>query len=67
MPTTPCKWYNICPMKRFYEEGRVEKELIEKYCLGDYKKCKRYQVVEKGEFCPDYVLPNGKVDEKLKA
>ncbi len=40
-------------MKRFYEEGRVDKELIEKYCLGDYEECKRYQLVEKGRFCPD--------------
>ena len=60
-----CKWYNICPMKRFYEEGRVDKELIEKYCLGDYKKCKRYQLVEKGKFCSDYILPNGKIDRRL--
>ena len=52
-------------MKRFYEEGRVDKKLIEKYCLGDYKKCKRYQLVEKGKFCPDYVLPNGKIDKTL--
>lgn len=23
-----CKWYNVCPMKRFYEEGKLDEQWI---------------------------------------
>ena len=61
-----CKWFDVCPMKRFYEEGKLEKKWINEYCKGNWKKCVRYQLEEKGISHPDNMLPNGKIDESLK-
>jgi len=60
-----CKWYSVCPMKFFYEQGKIEKFWIEKYCWGDWKKCVRYKLEEKGEYHPDNMLPDGSIDENL--
>ncbi len=60
-----CKWYHVCPIRRFYEDGKIEKKWIEEYCKGDYKKCVRYQMEEKGEPHPDNMLPNGEIREDL--
>ena len=61
-----CKWYQACPMKRFYEEGKLNKKWIELYCKGDWKSCVRYQIEERGDPHPDNMLPNGKIKEDLK-
>ncbi len=61
-----CKWYEVCPMKRFYDEGKLEEKWIECYCKGDYKSCVRYQMEERGEPHPDNMLPNGEIREDLK-
>ena len=60
-----CKWYPLCPMKRFYEEGNLDKKWIELYCKGDWESCVRYQMEEKGAPHPDWMLPDGTIDEKL--
>ena len=60
-----CKWYIVCPMKRFYEEGKLDKKWIELYCKGDWESCIRYQMEERGEPHPDWMLPDGSIDEKL--
>lgn len=64
--TVDCKWFQVCPMKRFYEEGGIDKKWIELYCKGDWKNCIRYQMEEKGEAHPDWMLPDGSLDEKLR-
>ena len=61
-----CKWYPICPMKRFYEEGKLDKKWIELYCKGDWESCIRYQMEERGEPHPNWMLPDGTLDEKLR-
>ena len=61
-----CKWYPVCPMKRFYEEGKLDKKWIELYCKGDWESCVRYQMEERGEPHPDWMLPDGTLDEKLR-
>ena len=38
---------------------------IKNYCMGDWECCIRYQMEEKGELHPDYMLPNGEVREEL--
>ncbi len=63
---TDCKWYPACPMKRFYEEGKLDKRWIELYCKGDWKSCIRYQMEEKGKAHPDWMLPDGTLDEGLR-
>ena len=64
---TDCKWYYkpVCPVKRFYEEGKLSKEWIELYCKGDWESCIRYQMEERGETYSDWMLPDGSIDEKL--
>jgi len=61
-----CKWYPLCPMKRFYEEGRLDRKWIELYCKGDWKNCLRYQLEENGTPHPDWMLPDGTIDERLR-
>ena len=61
-----CKWFPVCPMHYFYEEGKLDRKWIELYCKGDWKSCKRYQMEERGEYHPDWMLPDGSIDEKLK-
>jgi len=60
-----CKWYEVCPMKRFYEEGKLDKKWVENYCFNNGKNCRRYEMEEKGLAHPDNMLPNGVIDEKL--
>jgi len=61
-----CKWYPVCPMRRFYEEGKLDKKWIELYCKGDWESCIRYQMEEEGRFHPDWMLPDGTLDERLQ-
>ncbi|OPX32622.1 MAG: uracil-DNA glycosylase [Candidatus Latescibacteria bacterium 4484_181] len=61
-----CKWYPVCPMKRFYEKGKLDKKWIELYCKGDWESCVRYQMEEEGKPHPDWMLPDGTLDEKLQ-
>lgn len=53
-------------MKKFYEQGKLKKMWIERYCKGDYKSCVRYRMEERGEPHPDNMLPNGRIREDLK-
>ena len=61
-----CKWFSVCPMKRFYETGRLERKWIELYCKGDWRNCVRYDMEELGHYHPDWMLPDGSLDENLK-
>lgn len=61
-----CKWYPYCPMKRYYEDGALDRTWIERYCKGDWESCVRYQMEAKGRVHPDWMLPNGSIDERLK-
>lgn len=60
-----CKWYPVCPMKKFYEKGKLSKAWVELYCKGDWESCIRYQMEERGEQHPDWMLPDGSIDERL--
>jgi len=60
-----CKWYPACPMKEFFEQGKLDKKWIETYCKGDWESCVRYRMEEKGQFHPDNMLPDGSVCERL--
>ncbi len=61
-----CKWYPLCPMRRFYESGKLDRRWIELYCKGDWESCVRYQMEEEGKPHPDWMLPDGTIDERLK-
>ncbi|MBS3731684.1 MAG: hypothetical protein KGY42_02155 [Desulfobacterales bacterium] len=62
-----CKWYPVCPMRRFYKEGRLERKWIENYCLGDNQRCMRYRMEVEGRPHPDNMLPDGTIDPDLPA
>ena len=62
-----CVWYPVCPMNRYNEMGRLDREWIELYCKGDWEGCVRYQMVERGESHPDWMLPDGSIDEALRS
>jgi hypothetical protein len=59
-------WYPACPMKRFYQEGKLDRKWIEYYCFGHHWKCVRYRMEEEGVYHPDNMLPDGRVDDRLK-
>ena len=61
-----CKWYPVCPMKRFYQKGKLNKKWVELYCKGDWESCIRYQMEERRAPHPDWMLPDGSIDEKLQ-
>jgi len=61
-----CKWFEVCPLKRFYELGRLDKKWIEGYCWGDYSNCVRYKMESRGQYHSDAMLPDGTIDENLK-
>jgi len=61
-----CKWYQVCPMKRYYEDGILDKKWIELYCKGDWENCVRYYMEESGKPHEDYILPDGTINKKLE-
>jgi len=63
-----CKWYDeTSGMKRAYDKGLLDKKWIEEYCWNGGEGCVRKKRFEgEGYISPDYVLPNGTVDENLK-
>ncbi len=61
-----CKWYAVCPMRRYYEAGKLDKKWIEEYCHGNWKACVRYQMEEAGRYHADWMLPDGTLDKSLK-
>jgi len=63
-----CRWYDeTSGMKRANDKGLLDKKWIEEYCLNDGKGCIRKKRFEgEGHVSPDYVLPDGTVDENLK-
>ena len=60
-----CKWYNVCPMKRYFEQGKLDEKWILNYCKGDWGKCIRYKMEEAGEYHPDNMLPDGSINKDL--
>ncbi len=61
-----CKWYPVCPMKRFFEKGILDRKWIELYCKGDWESCVRYWMEENGKSHPDWMLPDGSIDKRLR-
>jgi len=61
-----CRWYYICPMKRYFEEGKLNKKWIDEYCWGNYQQCIRRKMEEEGKYHPDNMLPDGTINKKLK-
>ncbi len=63
---SPCKWFPLCPIKRLFEKGAISESWIQLYCTGDWGSCTRYAMEAKGQYHPDWMLPDGTLDEDLK-
>jgi hypothetical protein len=63
-----CRWYDdTSGMKRAYDKGLLDKRWIKNYCFEGGINCVRKKRFEQeGYVSPDYVLPDGTVDENLK-
>ena len=61
-----CKWYAVCPIKRFCEGGKLEWRWVREYCKGNYMNCVRYKMEEEGIPHPDNMLPDGRIRESLR-
>lgn len=53
-------------MKRFFEQGKLDKEWIENYCFQNGKNCQRYKMEEESFPHPDNMLPDGTIDKNLE-
>ena len=63
--TQTCRWFYLCPIKRFYDMGRLSKEWIDQYCKGDWESCIRFQKEQHFIPHPDNMLPDGNIDQNL--
>lgn len=61
-----CKWYAVCPLRRFEREGLIDGRWRERYCRGDWGACVRYRMEEAGRAHPDWMLPDGSLEERLR-
>jgi DNA polymerase len=61
-----CKWFSVCPLKQGYEKGVVEEHWILRFCKGNWQHCVRYQMEERGEYHPDWMLPDGTLNKELE-
>jgi len=62
-----CKWYNVCPLRRFERQGKLAQSWSHDFCASNdnWQNCKRYQLEEKGISHPDNMLPNGEIDYSI--
>lgn len=58
-----CKWYSLCPLRRFEKLGLLDSSWGNQYCRSDsfWKECKRYRLEEQGIPHPDNMLPDGRI------
>jgi len=53
-------------MKYYWEKGKLDSRWVKAYCFDDWMSCVRYQKEETGIEHPDYMLPDGTIDENLR-
>ncbi len=61
-----CKWYNVCPLRWFESQGKLDDKWKNLYCEKDFKECQRYKCEENGIYHPNNLLPDGSINEGLK-
>lgn len=64
--TQQCKWYQVCPMKYYYEQNLIDKKWVALYCRGDWRSCVRFKMEEQNKPHKDYMLPDGSFKKELK-
>jgi len=53
-------------MKHYTDAGLLDPKWVETYCKGDWDNCVRYELEERGKPHPDWMLPDGSLDESLR-
>ena len=61
-----CMWYPVCPMKRYYEKGVLDAYWVTWYCHENWRQCVRFKMEAAGEAHPDWMLPDGRMDDRLR-
>jgi len=63
-----CKWYNeTSAIKNAYGAGKIDRTWVENYCWNNGKNClRKRKFEEEGYISPDYVMPDGTIDKKVK-
>lgn len=61
-----CYWYTVCPMKRYYEEGKLEERWVAEYCWVANPDCVRKRLAASGTPHPDNMLPDGSLHKDLR-
>jgi hypothetical protein len=61
-----CKWFPVCPMKFYWEQGKINELWIKQYCKGNWSSCIRYQKEEADIYHPDNMMPDGHTNKNLK-
>ena len=63
----PCKYFDICPLRKFEKEGKLSGKWKNTFCATDknWANCVRYQETKKGIPHSDNKLPDGKVYKDL--
>jgi hypothetical protein len=61
-----CEYYNVCPLRKLEEEGKINSYWREKYCDTDknWQNCQRYQMEKRGEAHSDKMMPDGSFLDK---
>jgi len=54
-----CKWFSVCPLRKYEQEGVIDGSFRTKYCEGNFLSCKRFQLEEKNIAHPDNLMPDG--------
>ena len=60
-----CKWYNVCPLKRYFKEGKLDIKWIDGYCKGNCHRCIRRETEEEEKYHLDNMLPDETINKKL--
>jgi len=60
-----CKWFNICPLRKFEKERKLNLVWRNKYCLSSFQKCQRYIEALKKIPHPVNMLPDGSINKSL--
>lgn len=54
-----CPNIEKCPMYKKFTSDRVKRMYINYYCEGDFERCQRKKIRDRGEVPPDALLPDG--------
>lgn len=61
-----CKWFQVCPIKSYWEQELIDSSWVEKYCKENWDDCVRYHYEKNNIPHPDNMLPNGELDERIR-